>query len=164
MKWLAARAYEEIQRILTDSSLVADLSLVNILIGDETFPAVAGIDGVDLLAQLNAVVISANGNDALTLNDIVHHHQAFNLQVVLYRQTAAGENPVVETNDAVSRLLQEIVENYQAITVDGGSLFSIEPAGDIRGYDRDESLWFDDAGLAIAVGRFDLALKAEADT
>ncbi len=164
MNWLAARAYEELRDIFSAPALVAALDIANVLVGDESFPAAAGVDGADLLDQLNAVTINESpGNDQLTYSNIAHHHQAFNIRVSFYRQMTAGENVVIATNDAVSLLLAAVVANVQPITVTGGALYSIEPAGGVSGYDKQASLFWTDVGMNVSVGRFDLIIKAEAN-
>jgi hypothetical protein len=161
MSWPAARAYLEIQRILSDPALVAALGLVNVLVSDERFPATAGIDGPDLLPQLPAVIISSqNGDDQITASSPASDHLQFNIHVEFLRLIAAGENPALATPLALSSLISAIGTNWKSITIPEGTLYFTR-ATNVKGYDKQETAFWTDAGLPVAVGRFDMIIRAE---
>lgn len=161
MKWLAARAYEEIQRILSDETLAASLDLEQVIVGSQDFKAAATGDGLALLDRLNAVIIEPRPGDDITYANIAHHHELFNLRVTLYRDTTDDINQITATQDALSELLEVIVENYQPISLTDGHLYSIEPGKPV--YDEADAEFWETAGLPIASGYFDITIKAQAN-
>lgn len=162
MKWLAARAYEQLQQIFTDEDLLEETGIKNVVVGGDAFPEASGIDGTDLVALMPAVVIDGAPGDAVTYSNIAHHHQAFHARVSVYLPfDPASDNPEKASQDAVSRLLEELVKHQAPVTLTDGHLYSIEP-GAVLGYDRSDSNFFGDLGLPVAVGRFDVVIKAEA--
>ncbi|MDQ7799561.1 MAG: hypothetical protein RDU76_11580 [Candidatus Edwardsbacteria bacterium] len=160
MNWLEARAYEQIKLIFQGEDLTS-LGLQNILIGENSWPAAGGLTGEDLLPQLPAVVLIPSENNGLTYNNIANHYQQINLRVKLLWVYADGEDPIVKCSDALSLLVAALINDPTPIAVGTGeSLYTFEPSN-VTGFDKEAGRFWEDVGLNIAEGRFDLLVRAQ---